>query len=104
VCQVSQIIMLFLCNALGNRLLCLHFGTLVVYATFQTPNFKNCCDVSKRGLPFVLKFSQDIKRVRVPTIEMLDANVSTAVTVAFRMLLEERQMVEFVEVVSMCQR
>ena len=60
--------------------------------------------LAKRGLPFVLKFSQDIKHVRVPTIEMLDANASTAVAVAFRMLLEERRMVEFVEVVSMCQR
>ena len=89
-CQVSQIVMLFLCNAMGNILLCLHFGTLVVYVTFQTSDLKNCCDVSKRGLPVVLKFSQDIKRVRVPTIEMLDANASTAVAVAFRMLLEER--------------
>jgi hypothetical protein len=76
----------------------------VVYVTFQTLVLKNCCNVNKRGLPFVLKFSQDIKRVRVPTIEMLDANASTTVAVAFQMLLEERRMVEFVEVVSMCQR
>lgn len=60
--------------------------------------------VSERGLPFVLEFFRDAERVRVPAVEMLDADASDAVAGACRMLLEERRMVEFVEVVEALSR
>jgi len=56
--------------------------------------------VRDRGLPHVLEFLRDAERVRVPAAEMLDADASDAVAAACRMLLEERRMVEFVEVVE----
>ncbi|EER92428.1 pentatricopeptide repeat-containing protein At5g02830, chloroplastic [Sorghum bicolor] len=56
--------------------------------------------VRERGLPFVLEFFRDAERVRVPAVEMLDADASDTVAGACRMLLEERRMVEFVEVVE----
>ncbi|XP_008660263.1 pentatricopeptide repeat-containing protein At5g02830, chloroplastic isoform X2 [Zea mays] len=56
--------------------------------------------VRERGLPFMLEFFRDAERVRVPVVEMLDADASNAVAGACRMLLEERRMVEFVEVVE----
>lgn len=48
----------------------------------------------------MLEFFRDAERVRVPVVEMLDADASNAVAGACRMLLEERRMVEFVEVVE----
>ncbi|TKV96732.1 hypothetical protein SEVIR_9G448800v4 [Setaria viridis] len=56
--------------------------------------------VRDRGLPHVLEFLRDAQRVRVPAAEMLDADASDAVAAACRMLLEERRMAEFVEVVE----
>jgi hypothetical protein len=56
--------------------------------------------VRDRGLPHVLEFLRDAQRVRVPAAEMLDADASDAVAAACRMLLEERRMSEFVEVVE----
>ena len=56
--------------------------------------------VRDRGLPHVLEFLRDAERVRVPAAEMLDADASDAVAAACRMLLEERRMAEYVEVVE----
>ncbi|OEL22079.1 Pentatricopeptide repeat-containing protein [Dichanthelium oligosanthes] len=56
--------------------------------------------VRDQGLSHVLEFLRDADRVRVPAAEMLDADASDAVAAACRMLLEERRMVEFVEVVE----
>ncbi|CAL4922127.1 unnamed protein product [Urochloa decumbens] len=56
--------------------------------------------VRDRGLPHVLEFLRDAQRVRVPAAEMLDADASDAVAAACRMVLEERRMAEFVEVVE----
>ncbi|KAL6648330.1 hypothetical protein ACP70R_012554 [Stipagrostis hirtigluma subsp. patula] len=53
-----------------------------------------------RGLPHVLEFLRDAERVGVPAAEMLDADAADAVGAACRMLLEERRMPEFVEVVE----
>ncbi|WVZ56546.1 hypothetical protein U9M48_007057 [Paspalum notatum var. saurae] len=60
--------------------------------------------VRDRGLPHVLEFLRDAERVRVPAAEMLDADASDAVAAACRMLLEERRMAEFVEVVEALSR
>ncbi|CAL4938870.1 unnamed protein product [Urochloa decumbens] len=56
--------------------------------------------VRDRGLPHVLEFLRDAQRVRVPAAEMLDADAADAVAAACRMVLEERRMAEFVEVVE----
>ena len=56
--------------------------------------------VRDRGLPHVLEFLRDAECVRVPAAEMLDADASDAVAAACRMLLEERRMAEYVEVVE----
>nr|CAB3501172.1 unnamed protein product [Digitaria exilis] len=56
--------------------------------------------VRDHGLAHVLEFLRDAERVRVPAAQMLDADASDAVAGACRMLLEERRMTEFVEVVE----
>ncbi|XP_062210853.1 pentatricopeptide repeat-containing protein At5g02830, chloroplastic [Phragmites australis] len=53
-----------------------------------------------RGLPHVLDFLRDAERVGVPAAAMLDGEASDAIGAACRMLLDERRMTEFVEVVE----
>jgi hypothetical protein len=53
-----------------------------------------------RGLQHVLDFFRDAERVGVPAAEMLDTEASDAVGAACRVLLDERRMTQFVEVVE----
>ncbi|KAL6902325.1 hypothetical protein ACP4OV_005201 [Aristida adscensionis] len=53
-----------------------------------------------QGLPHVLEFLRGAERVGVPAAGMLDADATDAIGAACRMLLEERRMEEFVEVVE----
>ncbi|GJN31111.1 hypothetical protein PR202_gb19469 [Eleusine coracana subsp. coracana] len=52
------------------------------------------------GLQYVLDFFRDAERVGVPAAGMLDSEASDAIGAACRVLLDERRMAQFVEVVE----
>lgn len=54
----------------------------------------------EQGLQYVLDFFRDAERVGIPVARALDADASEAIGAACRVLLDERRMPQFVEVVE----